>query len=309
MICTVTLNPTLDITYEIERIIFQEPVKALAVHESPGGKGVNVSRALRSLGIDSLAIGLAGGFTGREVRYLLEQEGLDLHCLEIENETRTNVVVLGRDDGHELVIRSAGPSVSGQVAGKLPEFIFGLARPPGYLVLSGSLPPGLPEETYASLITEAGRRGLKAVLDSDGAPLKKGIEARPYLIKPNLGELERIAGRPLAGLKEVVSFAEDLVSGGVKVVVVSLGKDGALMVSDEGSWRGEVPAVERQDTVGAGDSMVAGLLVGLSRSLPLPEVFRMGLAGGASAVANPGPALCEPVSFENFLRQVKVYPF
>lgn len=308
MIYTVTLNPTLDITYVVEEVSFREPLRALEVHESPGGKGVNVSLALKALGVDSVAIGLVGGFTGREVRYLLERRGLDLRLIEIGNETRTNVVVLGRGDGRELVIRAAGPEVSGEEEKGVLELILDVARPPGFLVLSGSLPPGMGDGTYASLVTEGRRRGLKAVLDSDGEPMRRGIAAGPYLIKPNREELERLAGRPLAGVDEVASFARRLLSRGIEVVAVSLGREGALMVAGEGSWLGRVPVVEREDTVGAGDSMVAGLLAGLSGSLPLEEAFRMGLAAGASAVSNPGPALCEAASFEECMRSVELFP-
>lgn len=308
MIYTVTLNPTLDITYLLEGFSFERPLQAIGAQKSPGGKGINVSRALRGMGDDSVAIGLIGGFTGQEVRALLLHEGLDLRFIEIANETRTNVVLLGRDDGRELVIRSAGPAVSAEESGEFIDLIFDVVQPPGYLVLSGSIPPGIRDDVYADLISQGKARGMKTVLDSDGKALEEGVKAGPDLIKPNREEMERLAGRELADRDDVVSFAREVVAGGVEAVAVSLGRRGALMVDSRGAWLGEVPPIDNEDTVGAGDSMVAGLLMGLSRSLPLQEAFRMGLACGVSAVLNPGPVLCTPATYAEALKRVKVHP-
>ncbi|MBK5093510.1 MAG: 1-phosphofructokinase family hexose kinase [Actinobacteria bacterium] len=305
MIYTVTLNPTLDITYVLEEVSFGEPVKANDVLKNPGGKGINVSRVLRSMGMDSVATTIVGGYVGEEVLHLLQKEGLILQVVKIENETRTNVVVYGRKDEKELVIRAAGPPVKDTETERITSFIFNVAISPELLVLSGSLPPGVKKDIYSSLINEAKTRGVKVVLDSDGRPFKFGVEAGPYLIKPNRVELQYLAGREMRDDAAIREFCEGLLEKGLEIVVVSLGSEGAMMITREGAWKGTVPSVA-ENTVGAGDSMVAGLLIGIVQSKPLEEMFRMGLACGVSAVMNAGPGLCEPEIYKEVYPEIEV---
>lgn len=305
-IYTVTLNPTMDITYILEEIAFNQPVKAVKVMKNPGGKGINVSRALHNMHIQSTAIAMIGGYTGEEIVGYLRGEDLNIQFVKIRQENRTNVIILNRRDSRELIIRSAGPQVSEGEAEQVFRFILDIAKPPGILVLSGSIPPGMRADIYASLIQAAKSRGLLTILDSDGEPLAKGIAAAPFLIKPNRDELERLAGRNFRKIETMVDYCRGLIERGLEIVVVSLGKDGALMVTRDGAWRGKVPLIEREDTVGAGDSMVAGLVMGLIESQPVEQVFRMGLACGLSAVINPGPDLCEPETYSRALEQARI---
>jgi len=305
MIYTVTLNPTLDITYVLEKIQFGEPVTAEQVLKSPGGKGINVSRALRAMGTDSVAMSMVGGHVGDEVLDLLQQEGLILQIVRIKNETRTNVVILGRQDGKELVIRAAGPPVEQTESQRLSNMVFQIAQTPEILVLSGSLPPGVSDDTYRSITQEGKSRGSKVVVDCEGEPLRAAIEAAPYMIKPNLAEFSQLAGRRLEGEAEIVEFAATLIDKGIKLVVVSMGKAGALMLTREATLRGTVPAVS-DDAVGAGDSMVAGMVMGLVESLSLERVFQIGLAFSVSAVMNKGPQLTEPETFARAFPMIKV---
>lgn len=304
MIYTITLNPTLDITYVLERISFGEVAMAIEVQKTPGGKGINVSRALHAMGVDSVAMGLIGGHIGEEVLELLQEEGLILQIVKIRNDTRTNVVILGREDRRELVIRAPGPAVEPTATERLKNLVFGDAQSPQVVVLSGSIPPGVSVDTYRSLIVEGKARGSRMVLDSAGESFRRGVEAGPYLIKPNLGELEELAGRRLADEREIAVFAREIVSKGVGIVVISLGRDGALACTTDETWRGRVPGID-EDTVGAGDSMVAGLVLGIARYQPVEMVFRMGLAFGLSAVMNHGPGLTEPETYEKAFQLVK----
>lgn len=305
MIHTVTMNPTLDITYVLDRISFGEVATAVEVQRTPGGKGINVSRALHAMGVDSVAMGLLGGHSGVEVLELLQEEGLILQIVRIDSDTRTNVVVLGREDGRELVIRAAGPLVEENATERLGHLLFGDAVGPEMVALSGSIPPGASEDTYRALIARGNSRGSRMVLDSTGGTFRSGIEAGPYLVKPNLGELEELACRRLADDREIAGFARGLHSKGVSMVVVSLGRDGALLVTPDEAWRGFVPVVEA-DTVGAGDSMVAGLMLGISRDEPVETIFRTGLAFGLAAVLNPGPGLAEPALYDRAVKLVRV---
>jgi 1-phosphofructokinase family hexose kinase len=305
MIYTLTLNPTLDITYVLDEITFGESVRAVEVVKSPGGKGINVSRALRSMGTDSVAMSMVGGHVGEEVLDLLQNEGLILQIVRIKNETRTNVIVLGRNDGKELIIRAAGPPVEKTETERINNLVFQIAQVPEILVLSGSLPPGMKDDIYFSIAREGKTRGSRVVVDCEGPALAKAIKAGPYLIKPNTSELSQLVGRELSGEDDLVAEARALNRKGVEIVVVSRGAKGAIMVSGDTVLRGTVPPLV-EDPVGAGDSMVAGLVMGLVQSLALERVFHIGLASSVSAVMNRGPGLAEPESFARVFPQIKV---
>ncbi len=307
MIYTVTLNPTLDITYVLDKITFEESVKALEVVKNPGGKGVNVSRALKMMGTDSVTLALIGGFTGLEVLDLLHLEGLILQIVRIEAETRTNVVVLGNRDRLELVIRSVGPPVENEDIDRISDLIMHTSGVPEMIVLSGSLPRGVDDDAYYRLVMEGKSRGSMVILDSAGGPLKEGIKAAPMLIKPNRVELEGLAGCKLEGRRQLVEFCREMLSHGIEIMVVSLGGDGAIMVTRDIVLKGTVPFIDN-DTVGAGDSMVAGMITGLTRSLPIQEVFHMGLAYSVATVLNKGPGLTTPEAYEQVAPQVRVEP-
>lgn len=305
MIYTLTLNPTLDITYVLEEIVTGESVTALEVIKSPGGKGINVSRALRAMGTDSVAMTMVGGHAGDEVLDLLQSEGLILQIVKIKEETRTNVVILGRRDGTEMVIRAAGPPVEPAETERIRNLVFQIAHTPEVLVLSGSLPPGVDDDIYFSIATEGSRRGSRVVVDCEGPPLRKAIEAAPYMIKPNLAEFATLVGEEVTEERDIISHARAINEEGVEIVVVSMGREGALMVTGETALRGRVPRIN-DETLGAGDSMVAGFVMGFVQSLPLERSFRMGLACGVSAVMNRGPGLVEPETFASAFKQIQV---
>jgi len=305
MIYTVTLNPTLDITYVLDRISFGEPVTAIEVRKTPGGKGINVSRALRAMGTDSVTLSMVGGHVGEEVLDLLQSEGLILQIVRIKNETRTNVIVLGLSDGKELMIRAAGPPVQKTDTERVTDLVFQIAQTPEVLVLSGSLPPGTQDDIYYHITTEGKSRGSRVIVDCEGGPLVAAIEAAPYLIKPNVVEFSELAGVELKTAGDIIKFARTINEKGVEVVVVSMGGKGALLVTRDIALRGTVPALS-DDTVGAGDSMVAGLVMGLVQSLPIERVFHIGLACSVSAVMNAGPGLAEPETFAKAFQQITV---
>ncbi|MDD5748680.1 MAG: 1-phosphofructokinase family hexose kinase [Actinomycetota bacterium] len=305
MIYTLTLNPTLDITYSVDELSFDEPVKAKAIVKTPGGKGLNVSRALHNLGLDSVSMTLLGGYTGEEVMVLLQQEGLILQVARISDETRTNVVIEVRGGKNQIVIRSEGPRVEQKEVKRISELLFDSSEIPEILVLSGSLPRGVNNDFYANIIERCRQHGIRVFLDSSGEPLRLGINAQPYLVKPNLSELEEVAGKKLCGEDEIISFSRHLIETGTGIVVVSLGSEGAIMVTQNEVLRGIVPRIDA-NTVGAGDSMVAGLLIGIMNSEPLSEIFKKGLSVGVATVLNRGSALADRRLFEKALEMVKV---
>ncbi|MBN2168284.1 MAG: 1-phosphofructokinase family hexose kinase, partial [Actinobacteria bacterium] len=290
MIYTITLNPTLDITYVVDSVKPEGSFKAREVIKTPGGKGINVSKALMSMGVDSTCMGLMGGYSGQEATELLQKEGLILQMVKIASDTRTNVVIFGRDNCSELIIRAEGPTVEEEETQKLADLFLRIANAPEVLVLSGSLPRSVRNDIYYSIIQGAKERGAKVFLDASGEPMKLGIEAVPYLIKPNKKELEELAGRTFKGEEEVIDYSHELNRSGIEMVLVSMGREGAILVTGEGTWKGVVPVI-KEDTVGAGDSMVAGFAFGLTCSKSLEETFHMALAWSVSAVMNAGPWL------------------
>lgn len=304
-VCTVTLNPTLDITYVVDRVVNSGALRALSVEETPGGKGINVSRALKAMGMDSIVMSVIGGFTGDEVLHRLRLEGLVPQIVRIKNETRTNVVIFGEEDGQELTIRSAGPPVEETETEQICPLIARAAEDTEIFVLSGSVPPGVNVDVYRELVGEGKARGAKVILDSSGEPFRLGVEAAPFMIKPNIHELEELAGEELKEEERLVGYCRELVGGGVQNVVVSMGRNGGLMVRGEGAWRGTVPDID-EDTVGAGDSLVAGLVKGLVEYRSVEEMFHMGLACGVSAVMNVGPGLCIPELYRKAFGMVEV---
>lgn len=305
MIHTVTLNPTLDITYLIDRMSFGEPVSAIETSKTPGGKGINVSRALRNLGVDSVAITLIGGYIGEEVLYLLEKEGLILQVARILNETRATIIIFAKEDEKELMIRSAGPPVKETETQAVCNYILELARWPEILVLSGSIPPGIDSDVYRMLIERGQSQDTKVILDTSGEPFREGIKAGPYLIKPNRVELEELAGRELPDDESIIDFCRELNQDGISIVLVSLGSNGAILVSEDEVLRGLVPRVQG-DPVGAGDSTVAGFVLGISQEEDLQTCFRMGLACGVSSVMQRGPGLCEPDNVKAAIPEVEI---
>jgi len=275
----------------LEEIRFGEPVKATRVINTPGGKGINVSRALRSMGVDSVAMGILGGYRGEEVLDLLQKEGIILQVVKMKNETRTNIIILGKEDGRELSIRSAGPRVEEEESDLLTGMILEKAQAPEALVLSGSLPMGVDDGIYFNIIVGAKKRGIPVILDSDDEPMV---------------ELEKLAGSALTSDDDIIAFGRELVKKGISVVVGSLGSQGAIMVTADGAWKGMVPVISCEDTVGAGDSTVAGLVMGMTRGEPVEAMLRRGLACGLSAVMNPGPDLCSAETYVQAVASVIV---
>lgn len=293
MIAVVALNPALDVTHHVDGVDWAGVNRPVRVRAVPGGKGPNVARTLHALGADVLLMGLAGGHTGAAVRAGLLAAGVPAVFTEIAADTRRTFVVVDTSGGDVASFYEPGAPVT---AAELGRFLatYGEALPGcDAVVLSGSLPPGLPDSTYADLTGLAAGAGVPVILDTSGAALLRGAAAGPAIVKPNLAELAAAAGRPLrwAGDPDraaVVAAAGWLRSLGARAVVVSLGADGLLAVTGDGAWHA-VPAPVRGNPTGAGDAAVAGLAQALTQDRPWPERLRhaaaLGSATAAAAVA------------------------
>ncbi|MDJ0389209.1 hexose kinase [Roseomonas sp. E05] len=289
-VATLTLNPTIDLASEAETV---HPVRKIRTHgerQDPGGGGVNVARVVRELGGETQAIILAGGVTGRFLEELLEEGGVPHRTIPIAGRTRISHTVLERKTGLEYRFVAEGPTVSA------PEWEAALAAAAelreGWLVASGSLPPGVPSDFYARLAAQASRQGLRCVLDTSGEGLKLALrQGGLELIKPSLGEFEALMGRPLREPAALEAAAMDVVrAGGARMVAVTLGGDGALLATAEGTLRLPALDVVVRGAVGAGDSFLAAMTLALARGDTPTDAFAWGVAAGAAAVSNAGTA-------------------
>lgn len=294
MIVTLTPNPSLDRTVAVPAMARGEVNRATSSRIDPGGKGVNISRALTANGFESTAVLPIGGSEGHLMEVLLDRAGIRRATVAVDGALRMNVAVV-EPDGTTTKINEPGPALSRAEQVALLDAATMLATGANWVVGCGSLPPGVTTDVYAQLVSRARRSGARVAIDSSGAPMAAAVAAKPTLIKPNHEELEEIVGGSLGTLAQVVDAARSLVAGGIELVVVSLGGDGAVLVDTTRAVHATATVARPRSTVGAGDCLLAGVLAGLTT----PGSDRIGalVAGvrwGAAAVALPGSAVPGP---------------
>lgn len=304
MITGVCLNPSFDKTVEVDALVLGEVNRIRSVRVDMGGKGVNVAVVARRLGLDALCIGCMGEQGAQHFTRLMDEEGLPHRFLTVPGAVRTNLKVVSRDGKGVTELNEPGAPLSG----KAMEDFFALAKEEAarseYVVLTGSLPPGCPDNTYGELIRAMG--GTRCILDAGGPVLRLGVEAGPFLLKPNLAELEQALGAQLRTLRAIRDAALIFLRKGASHVVVSMGAMGAMYVSEARTLYAPALRVEARSTVGAGDAMVGGMLLGLQKSGDMAQAFRYGIAAGAASVMTEGTQLIHPEDFERLVSQVKV---
>lgn len=289
MIFTVTLNPALDRELTVPAFAFDTVLRATATRLDWGGKGFNVSRALRALDVTSTATGFVGGPTGERMAEGLKAGQINTDFVWTTGETRTNVSIV--DERQYIKVNEPGPAISPAEQDVLRDKVRALAGPGDWWVLSGSRPPGVAAAFYAGLIDIVQAAGARAVLDTGGEALRLGCEAGAFLVKPNREEAATLTGEPLESMDEVRAAIRDIHTMGAQHVALSLGKDGALFSDRSTLWTAMPPTIQERNPTGAGDAMVAGLVYALSESRPLPEALRWGVACGAAAASLSGTAM------------------
>lgn len=305
MICTVTLNPALDKTVEIPSLTIDSVNRITTMRTDPGGKGINVSKVISKLGGKSLATGILGGDTGRAIQSALEVMGLETSFRFVEGETRTNLKIIDPECHTNTDINEPGVTVSEEILNSLLEELLAKLTAGDIVVLSGSLPKGAPKDTYRTWVNALKEIGAKVILDADGDLLAAGIEASPYLIKPNNHELSRLLGQTLETPAELEKAARDLMEKhGIAKIVVSMGGDGALYVTPEETIYAEGLKVPVGSTVGAGDSVVASLAVAEESGMSLEETVRLSTATGAANVMCSGTQAAEYDVIEGLIPKV-----
>lgn len=290
MIVTVTPNPSIDRTVTVATLQIGEINRAVRSRVDPGGKGVNVSRALSANGSETLAVLPLGGPDGRLLATLLCDAGVRHHEVTLSGATRTNVAIVD-PSGMTTKVNEPGPALSSDELEALQSTILSSTKDTDWLALCGSLPPGAPESWFADLI--AAHPGPVAV-DASGIGFLAAVAAGPDLIKPNHEELEELVHRALPTFGDVLDAAHSVVNGGVGMVVVSLGSDGALAVTAEGHWFASAIVENPLSTVGAGDCLLAGLLQSLESGAPPGAAIASAVAWGSAAVSLPGSQVPGP---------------
>ncbi|MEU7278906.1 1-phosphofructokinase family hexose kinase [Streptomyces sp. NPDC045431] len=302
MILTVTLNTALDLTYTVGALVPRSSHRVTDVIERPGGKGLNVARVLASLGHETVVTGFAGGATGEVVRGLLAPlPGVRDALVPIAGATRRTVAVVDASTGETTQLNEPGPVVSPAEWSAFLSSYDALVGGASAVALCGSLPPGVRVGAYAELIRRARAAGVPVLLDTSGEPLRRGIAARPDIAKPNADELAH-----LTGAREPLPATRDARRRGAHAVAASLGPDGLLAVTPDGTWRAAPPAPVKGNPTGAGDSAVAGLLSALVEGEAWPERLRRAVALATATVRAPAAGEYDPRTYQELLDRITV---
>ncbi len=298
-IVTLTINPSVDTSTGVDQVTPDQKLRCAAPVHEPGGGGINVSRVIRELGGDTLALWTRGGFTGELLQSLLDDLALPHRPLPIADSNRENFVVSEAGSGRQFRFVMPGPRFSPAEVDACIARVEAAAPVGGCLVLSGSLAPGLPVDFYGRIVARCGARRCRVVIDTSGPALAASLGSGVFLIKPNLRELAELSGRELDDDATIEAAARQLVEAGrSQVVLSSLGAGGALLVTREGALRLHAPTVPIRSRVGAGDSMVAGVTLALARGEDVQQAARLGIAAGSAAVMTPGTQLCRRADVE-----------
>ncbi len=306
MIYTVTLNPAVDRELTVGEIAFDTVLRASQWQVDCGGKGFNVARMLNSLGVSSVAMGFAAGKTGELLEEKLVALGIETDFVWVEGETRTNVSIVSSESSHYVKVNEPGPTIKESDLALLKEKIVTNVKPGDWWVLAGSLPPGVAADFYGELIELIHSAGAKVFLDTSGEPLKQSCAAGPLLVKPNDEEAHELTGLPVSTTEEIAVAAEALKKLGPANVIVSLGKEGALLVNGQDTWKAASPAIVEKNPIGAGDSMVAGVVWGLSEGVELSEALCRGIACGAATAGQNGTTVGTLAQVRDLLPKVEL---
>ncbi|HUD50076.1 1-phosphofructokinase family hexose kinase [Parvibaculum sp.] len=305
-IATLTMNPAIDTSTSVAEVMPVHKLRCAAGRRDPGGGGINVARVLRRFGHAATAIYVVGGITGKLLRKLVEGEGIESRIIEADEETREDFTVLEERSGNQFRFVLPGPALSETVCSAALDTISALHPAPEYIVASGSLPQGVPADFYARVVSAGRQVGSRVVVDTSGAALSGALATCPFMVKPSLRELRELTGEELGEEVSMVAAARRLIAEGqTEAVALTLGGEGAVLVTGDGAWRANAPHVEMRSAVGAGDSFVGGMVGALASGDDWEEAFRRGIAAGSAALLSPGTELCRPEDAERLFVEVK----
>lgn len=306
-IATLTMNPAIDVSTTAERVHADEKLRCETPQRQPGGGGINVGRVMARLGSEVIVMYPAGGPAGEELDVMLESEELDHHKIVIDGHTRQNIMVTESATSAQYRFVMPGPELSEEDCARCLDALTDLDPPPEYVVASGSLPPGAPEDLYARLSRRMKEAGSRVVVDTSGPELRAAADEGVFLLKPNVSELKQLCDDDLDTEADFEEAAAELAtSGAAEVVVLSLGAGGAFVATSDGErQRLRTPTVSIRSQIGAGDSMVGGVVAGLARGLEVLDAVRLGLAAGAATVTMPGSQIARGEDVEDLFSRME----
>ena len=304
MIYTVTLNPALDKTAQVPDLKVDEVNRITELRRDAGGKGINVSKVIKKLGGTTEAWAILAGNTGDWIQAALEADGIRVHSVPAAGETRTNLKVVDPVNDTHTDINEPGPEVTDSMLNDMLIDLANVVPADGIVVVSGSLPKGVSPDTYENWCRVLRMGGIRVFLDADGEALQHGIEGKPYFIKPNGHELSALVGRELTGAQEVAKAARELVDGGIPLVVISMGGEGAVFCTETETWHAGPVKVPVGSTVGAGDSVVASIAYAVNKGMPLEDTMRLAMATGAANVMQSGTQAAERSVIDSLIDKV-----
>lgn len=308
MILTVTMNPSIDISYPLDKFVLDKVNRVKQVTKTPGGKGLNVTRVIHDLGSEVTATGVLGGFHGKFLAQQLDQEAITHDFAPIEGETRDSIAIL--HEGNQTEILEPGPTIT-----EAEQQIFlakyqQLVQEARLVTISGSLAKGLPSDFYQTLVQLAAEQQVRVLVDTSGESLKQVLtgEVKPYLIKPNLDELSDLLGKNLAmnRLSEIQTALQQPMFQGIDWIVVSLGKEGALINYQKDFYQVEIPSIQVVNPVGSGDATIAGLAYGISHDHELELIMKECMAAGMANALQVKTGHVDPVDFQQLIKNIHV---
>lgn len=302
-ILTITLSPAIDKSTFVNEIVPDNKLRCDIPKYEPGGGGINVARVIKRLDGDVNALYFAGGPTGELMKELLDAEGVKQTVIKTDSWTRENFIVVDKHTGQQYRFGMPGAVITKEEASKLLGLLHSMKDFPKYVVASGSIPTGLAEGFYSELAKIVKDKGARLILDTSSAALKEGVKVGAYLIKPNLTELAELAGLEHVSALEQEDVAKAIIgTGACEIIVISMGPQGAMYATKDEIRYLPAPSIKRKSTVGAGDSMVAGMVHYLSHGKSILETVMYGIASGTAATMNSGSELCHPKDIEKLYR-------
>ena len=301
MIYTLTLNPAIDYYIDMNNFEEGELNKVNNAYTLAGGKGINVSKVLKNFNIDSAALGFCGGFTGDYIKKHLKEYGIKESFIYLEEDTRINIKL--KTDKTESEIAGKAPNISKEKVNELLEFIKNNIKENDILVLSGSVPSSIENSIYKEIINKAGKN-VKVILDARDEAFKIGVKEKVFLTKPNKKELGEYFNKNIETIEDIVKYARELIKDGSENVIVSLGKEGSMLITKDEAYIGNAPDGKLISSVGAGDSMVAGIVYGISKNLSLIESYKYAIASGSSTACSEGLTTFE--NMKKFLENTEI---
>lgn len=308
MITIITFNPSIDRLYKIDKFEVGSVQRANFVNPTAGGKGLNVAKVLNKLGADINCIGFLGGFNGDYIRSQLEKASITNNFTQVKEETRICLNIID-SNGISTEVLENGPVIDKEEILNFEKVLSECLKNTKVLVASGSLAKGLPKDYYFKIGQLCKEKNIKYILDTSGESLKLGLKSKPYLIKPNIEELKAISGKELSSLDEIVNISKEILLKDVKNVCVSLGKDGMIFINENNIYNVEIPKIKALNTVGSGDSSIAGFALGISKGYEIKDTLKLANACGISNAMHLSTGDINLDDVNELIDKIKVYDY